>query len=96
LHCASEKLDIRCNAIHPSVVDSPMLDPIAEAFPSREAMLTHMAADNPSGRVVTTEEVANSVLFLLSDMAAMINGSGLIIDGAQLAGLPSAHSPAKN
>jgi len=96
LHCASEKLDIRCNAVHPSVVDSPMLDPIAEAFPSREAMLAHMAADNPLGRVVTTEEVANSVLFLLSDLTAMINGSGLTIDGAQLAGLPSAHSPENN
>lgn len=96
LHGASENLNIRCNAIHPTVVDSPMLDPLVDAFNSREQMLAQMAAGIPSERVVTTDEVASAILFLLSDMASMINGSGLPIDGAQLAGISQAPSPLKN
>lgn len=95
LHCTAAGLDIRCNAVHPTVVDSPMLDPLAAAFPSREAMLEVMAAAIPAGRVVRTDEIADAILFLLSDLAGMINGSGLLIDGAQLAGMSAGHTPAE-
>ena len=92
LHCAAQHLPIRCVSVHPTYVDSEMLDPVAEAFPSREAMLQGMSALVPIGRIAKPQDIANTILFAASDEAAMISGSAIIVDGAQLAGPVSAHS----
>ena len=92
LHCAEQRLPIRCVSIHPTFVDSEMLDPIADAFQDREAMLNFMRSQVPMHRVATVNDVARSIAFAASDDAAMISGSALVLDGAQLAGPPSAHS----
>lgn len=92
LHCAEKGYPIRCVSIHPTYVDSEMLDPVAAAFSSREEMLAGMSRNIPMGRLATTQDVANGILFVASDEAGMISGSGLIIDGAQTAGMPSSHS----
>ena len=86
------KFGIRCNSIHPTYVDSEMLDDVAERFPSRKAMLDGMAALVPLGRVAKPLDIAQGILFLASDESAMITGSPLLIDGGQLAGLPSRHN----
>lgn len=83
---------VRCNSVHPTYVDSEMLDPIAEQFPDRQTMLAGMAELVPLGRVATPQDIANAILFLASDEAAMITGSSFLVDGGQLAGLPSRHS----
>lgn len=90
LYCA--KAGIRCNSVHPTYVDTEMLDPVAAAFGSREAMLKGMAAEVPMGRVARPEDVAGAILYLASDDAAMVSGSALLVDGAQLAGLPARHT----
>ena len=92
LHCAQQRLPIRCVSIHPTYVDSEMLVPVAEAFPSREAMIAGMSALVPMGRIAKPQDIANAILFAASDEAAMISGSALLVDGAQLAGPMSAHS----
>ncbi len=94
LNCAARGLGIRCNSVHPTYVDTEMLDPVAEALGGREAMLAGMAELVPLGRVAKPQEVADAVLFLASDEAAMITGSALVVDGGTTAGLPSRHSPA--
>lgn len=92
LHCAEKRYPIRCVSIHPTYVDSEMLDPVAAAFTSREEMLAGMSKNIPMGRVATPQDIANGMLFVASDEAAMISGSQLIIDGAQMAGMPAAHT----
>ncbi|WP_374764111.1 SDR family NAD(P)-dependent oxidoreductase [Yunchengibacter salinarum] len=92
LYCGRQNTGIRCNSIHPTYVDSEMLDPVAEQFPSREAMLAGMAAQVPLGRVARPVDIAHAIAFLLSGQAAMITGHGLLVDGGQLAGLPAAHT----
>jgi NAD(P)-dependent dehydrogenase (short-subunit alcohol dehydrogenase family) len=92
LHCAQAGYPIRCVSIHPTYVDTEMLDPVAEAAGGdRAALLAGMARMVPMGRVAQPIEVARTILFAASDDAAMISGSPLIVDGAQLAGPPSAH-----
>jgi len=83
---------VRCNSIHPTYVDSEMLDPVAEMFPDRETMLAGMAELVPLGRVAVPKDIAYTILFLASEESAMVTGSALIADGGQLAGLPSKHS----
>lgn len=92
LHCARYKTGIRCNSVHPTYVDTEMLDPVAESVGGRDAMLSAMAALVPMGRVAKPEDIANMNLFLASDESAMVSGAQMVVDGAQLAGLPGAHT----
>jgi NAD(P)-dependent dehydrogenase (short-subunit alcohol dehydrogenase family) len=92
LFCAERGLPIRCVSVHPTYVDSEMLDPVADAIGSRQAMIDGMARLVPIGRIATPQDIANAILFAASDEAAMMSGHALVIDGAQLAGPTSAHS----
>lgn len=92
LNCAALGYDIRCNAIHPTYVDTEMLDPVAEQVGGREAMLGAMRENVPIGRLATAEDIAKSVVFLASDDAAMITGSTFFVDGGTTAGMPGRHS----
>lgn len=92
LHCAEKRYPIRCVSIHPTYVDSEMLDPVAQgAGVTRAELVAGMGKLVPMGRAATPEDVAAAVAFAASDDAAMISGSALVVDGAQLAGPPSAH-----
>ncbi len=91
LHCAQKGYPIRCVSVHPTYVDTEMLDPVAAALGDRRALLEGMARLVPMGRLCTPDDVARVVAFVASDDAAMVSGSELYVDGAQLAGPPSAH-----
>jgi enoyl-[acyl-carrier protein] reductase III len=67
---------IRANAVSGGVVDTGALD----HFPNREEML-RMGSDNPAGRLVKPEDIAEAVTFLCSPGAEMIRGQTLIVDG---------------
>jgi len=69
-------LGIRANAVSGGVVDTGAL----EHFPNREEML-RMGSDNPAGRLVEPEDIAQAVTFLCSPEAEMIRGQTLIVDG---------------
>jgi len=68
---------IRCNSVHPSTVDTPLLrerlqDP---------AFRAERVGEVPLGRLATAEDVAGAVVYLSSDEAAFINGCQLTVDG---------------
>lgn len=67
----------RVNAISAGVVDTRALT----HFPDREAMLADAAAKTPAGRLVTPEDVASAVAWLVSSEAAMVTGHTLVLDG---------------
>ena len=90
LACA--RRGIRCNSIHPTYVDTGMLDPIAELYGDRDAMRSAMAENVPLGRLASASDIAAAVLYLASDESAMVTGSALLVDGGTTAGLPSRHS----
>ena len=78
-HCANNKLDIRCNSIHPSAILTPMVKSMPEKIAKAK-----IGNDNPSMvkamKIGEPNDVANTVLFLASDESKFISGTRIIID----------------
>ncbi len=76
------KDNIRCCAVHPSTVDTPMLQQVLKD-PARRA---ERFGEVPLGRLATTSDVASAFVYLASDEASFINGVSLAVDGGVTAG----------
>jgi NAD(P)-dependent dehydrogenase (short-subunit alcohol dehydrogenase family) len=77
---------IRCNALLPGRIHTPFVDGfIAKNYPGRETeMFEKLSKTQPIGRMGKPEEVAAAALFLCSDEASFITGTGLPVDGGTL------------
>lgn len=76
---------IRCNAVAPGVIDTPMNQSILDGNPERDALLEFWLKLSPLGRLGRPEEVAAMTMFLLGDDGAFTTGQTLVVDGGQLA-----------
>jgi NAD(P)-dependent dehydrogenase (short-subunit alcohol dehydrogenase family) len=68
---------IRCNSIHPSTVDTPLMRELFKDPVKKQERLGEV----PLGRLATEADVANAALFLASDEAGFLNGVALPVDG---------------
>ena len=82
LYCAKQGWDIRCNSVHPTFVDTPILDGIA-VNAGREVDLVRgkLARQVPLGRIGVPDDVASAVLYLASDESRFVTGAELKVDG---------------
>ena len=71
------KDNIRCNSIHPSTVDTPLVQILFQNPLRKEERLGEV----PLGRLATELDVANAALYLASDEASFLNGVALPVDG---------------
>jgi NAD(P)-dependent dehydrogenase (short-subunit alcohol dehydrogenase family) len=69
---------IRCNSVHPGVIETPMTIPIM--LNTKEGRELNEAR-SPMGRIGMPEDIAYGVLFLASDESSFMTGSELVIDG---------------
>jgi NAD(P)-dependent dehydrogenase (short-subunit alcohol dehydrogenase family) len=69
---------IRINAVNPAVIDTEMVDRLADGMNMKKDDLTPF---HPIGRLGRVEEVAEAVLWLCSERASFVTGHSLIIDG---------------
>ncbi|OGL04366.1 MAG: hypothetical protein A3J45_15415 [Candidatus Rokubacteria bacterium RIFCSPHIGHO2_02_FULL_69_13] len=72
---------IRCNVIHPGIVDTPLQAPYLT-----DALRKEFAAGIPLGRIAEPREIASVALFLASDESSYMTGAELVVDGGFTAG----------
>lgn len=76
------KENIRCNAVCPGVIHTPMVDRFSGGT---QEGLDAMAAMQPVGRLGEPSEIADAVVYLCSDQASFVTGIAMPVDGAFVA-----------
>jgi NAD(P)-dependent dehydrogenase (short-subunit alcohol dehydrogenase family) len=90
LECAGAGMDIRCNSVHPGIIDTDIwgreIAGIAKNMPEmmgeggNKLDVNLIAMNVPGGKVGQVADIANGVVYLASDASAYVNGSELVID----------------
>ena len=73
--------NIRCNVIHPGIVDTPLQAPYLT-----DAIRKEFETGIPLGRIARPREIAYVALFLASDESSFMTGAELVVDGGFTAG----------
>ncbi|MEP6972735.1 MAG: glucose 1-dehydrogenase [Actinomycetota bacterium] len=68
---------VRCNALCPGPIDTPLLAELLSDPARRQRRMVHI----PMGRLGKAEELAKAALFLASDDSSFMTGASLIVDG---------------
>jgi NAD(P)-dependent dehydrogenase (short-subunit alcohol dehydrogenase family) len=72
------KSGIRINAIAPGVTETAMVERVAE---DNKQFIESIKSITPIGRIGDPQEIANAVVWLLSDKASFVLGHTLLVDG---------------
>jgi NAD(P)-dependent dehydrogenase (short-subunit alcohol dehydrogenase family) len=77
------KFGIRVNALCPGWVDTPFNGPFIAQMGGRDAIETYVREKVPMGRWASVDEIAESILFLVSDRSSYMTGQILVVDGGE-------------
>ena len=66
---------IRCNSVNPGMVETALIGSFTEEQKEKER------ANYPLGRFARPEDIANGIVYLLSDASSFVTGTALKIDG---------------
>ncbi|HEY2622419.1 MAG TPA: SDR family oxidoreductase [Dyella sp.] len=80
LDCARQKIDVRCNSVHPAFIRTGIVAPFFEALGEEEAT-RKLVRGIPLKRLGEPDDVAYAVLYLASDESRYVTAAELVIDG---------------
>jgi 2-keto-3-deoxy-L-fuconate dehydrogenase len=72
---------VRVNCVNPGTADTPWVARLLDAADDPAAERAALEARQPLGRLVSAEEVAESILYLASPAAASTTGTAVAVDG---------------
>ena len=73
--------NVRCNIIHPGIIETPMQAPYIKDPKKRRSFEEAI----PLGRIAHPREIARVALFLASDDASYVTGTEIVVDGGFMA-----------
>ena len=85
LHCARAGYGIRCNSIHPTFIETPMLKSMILDSPDPEKARQTLVRQVPLRRIGKPDDVANMIVYLASDESTFVTGTEMVIDGGVIA-----------
>lgn len=68
---------VRVNAVAPGMIHTGLTDPLLGI----DWAVPHMIEKTPAARIGTPEDIADVVVFLVSDLARFVTGQNLVVDG---------------
>jgi NAD(P)-dependent dehydrogenase (short-subunit alcohol dehydrogenase family) len=80
------KHNIRINALCPGWVDTPFNAPFIAQMGGRDAIEAYVAKQIPLGRWASVDEIAETILYMVSDRSAFMTGHALVVDGGESIG----------
>jgi NAD(P)-dependent dehydrogenase (short-subunit alcohol dehydrogenase family) len=84
-YCGKQKYGIRCNSVHPGIIETAMGDTVFNfVFDDPDKGREERREGIPVGRLGQPEDIANAICYLASDEAGFVNGAELVVDGGQL------------
>jgi NAD(P)-dependent dehydrogenase (short-subunit alcohol dehydrogenase family) len=82
-------IGIRCNSIHPGIIDTPIMDPLFAAAPDADALRAQIANSLPIGYMGDpARDIGNLAVYLGADESLYVTGTEMVVDGGMTAGLP--------
>ena len=81
LHCARKGYNIRCNSVHPTFIDTPMVQSMYKNAPEPEVVKNKLIRQVPIGRLGVADDIAQGILYLSSNESSFMTGSEFVLDG---------------
>lgn len=75
--------NVRVNALCPGWVDTPFNEPFIAQMGGRGAIEAYVREKIPMGRWASADEIAQAILFLVSDRSSFMTGQALVVDGGE-------------
>ena len=83
---ARKRPPVRSNSVHPAFIEGDMVDAMVSRRPDPAKAMSKLHAQIPIGRLGQPQEVANTVVWLLSPASSFTTGSEVLVDGGLIAG----------
>ncbi len=83
---ARKRPPVRSNSVHPAFIEGDMVDRMVKGRPDPAKAMSKLHAQIPIGRLGQPQEVANTVVWLLSPASSFTTGSEVLVDGGLIAG----------
>lgn len=92
VHCAQGRMNIRCNSVHPSGIDTPMVRSFGGKVAAVGLVPPPGASPHGASPLGAPNDIAYAVLYLASDESHFVNGQRLIVDNSM--SVTAGHVPA--
>jgi NAD(P)-dependent dehydrogenase (short-subunit alcohol dehydrogenase family) len=80
IDCARQRIDVRCNSVHPAFIRTGIVEYLFEKLGEEEAM-KKLTRGIPMKRLGEVDDVAYAVLYLASDESRFVTAAELRLDG---------------
>ena len=81
LHYARKGYNIRCNSVHPTFIDTPMVRAMFEDADDPDRVRQKLSRQVPLGHIGEPNDIAWAIVYLASDESKFMTGAELVVDG---------------